>query len=52
MELNAAKLTLISKGPETNIYVYGETDSAVVLKVVKANTKESKHLLNEYTILK
>lgn len=52
MELNAAKLTLLSKGADTNIYAYGEPDSAVVLKVAKCNTKESKHLLNEYTILK
>ena len=53
MELSLTKLTQVSTGANSRIYMYGEPTSAVGLKVVAAEAaKESRHLENEYSILK
>lgn len=52
MELSVTKLNLVSRGAGSYIYTYGQKGQTVVLKMVACNSKESKHLLNEHTILK
>lgn len=47
MELSANKLKKIAEGANSRIFLYGESDSAVVLKLVDADAnKETNHLKN------
>ena len=53
MELSLTKLRPLSTGANSRIFLYGELSSAVVLKMVATTAaKESRHLENEYSILR
>jgi len=52
MNFEARKLTLVSRGSNSEIYRYGDIAKGVVLKVVPSScAKEAKHLANEYRVL-
>ena len=53
MHKKGGKLKLLSKGSNSEIYLFGSNGNGVVLKVVTSSCgKEAKHLANECSILK